>query len=334
MLGTPTMVVDLRTGQARKQWREDRILRSTTVDPAPGRGCPLWLKFLKEATGGDQEYIDFLQRYCGYALTGLVREHAILFIYGAGGNGKSVFIKTLANILGDYHYKLKKEILASSETMPDRSAEYWLANLHRIRLVTVSEIEGKWAEATLKDMTGGDIIAARRPGGEPFNFPPEFKPIISGNNAPAIEDRSPAMKRRIKVGPFDHAPEIPDLDLEEKLKPEYPGILAWFIEGAVKCLKNGPGLLRRSRPRHRHLFPRRRPLGTVAGRVLRPRSRRKGHRLHSPRLIQRLAPQKRRQKDRPGNLQGTRQANSWPHSRRAKRCLLGLRHQPQNVRAT
>jgi putative DNA primase/helicase len=175
----------------------------------------------------------------------ILKEHAILFIYGAGGNGKSVFIKTLANILGEYHYKIKKELLASSaEGQNNFSAEYWLANLHRIRLATVSEIEGKWAEATLKDMTGGDIIAARHPGGEPFNFPPEFKPLISGNNAPTLEDRSPAMRRRVKIGPFDHAPEIPDLDLEEKLRAEYPAILAWMIEGAVEWFQNSLGSCR------------------------------------------------------------------------------------------
>jgi hypothetical protein len=31
--------------------------------------CPLWLNFLREATGGDHDLIRFLQQWCGYSLT-------------------------------------------------------------------------------------------------------------------------------------------------------------------------------------------------------------------------------------------------------------------------
>src|SRR3546814_1079926 len=39
---------------------------------------------------------------CGYCLTGVTSEHALFFIHGAGGNGKSVFLNVLNRILGDY----------------------------------------------------------------------------------------------------------------------------------------------------------------------------------------------------------------------------------------
>jgi hypothetical protein len=44
----------------------------------------------------------YLQRIAGYCLTGLTTEHALFFIYGPGGNGKSVFLNLLVHILGDY----------------------------------------------------------------------------------------------------------------------------------------------------------------------------------------------------------------------------------------
>src|ERR1700693_264892 len=59
---------------------------------APGRECPLWRKFLNEITGGNAELQAFLQRIAGYALTGSIREHALFFFYGTGGNGKGVFL--------------------------------------------------------------------------------------------------------------------------------------------------------------------------------------------------------------------------------------------------
>ena len=73
----------------------------TTV--APGGACPLWRKFLKRVTDDDPELEKFLQLICGYSLTGEIREQVLLFLYGKGGNGKTVFIETIAGTLGDYH---------------------------------------------------------------------------------------------------------------------------------------------------------------------------------------------------------------------------------------
>jgi phage/plasmid-associated DNA primase len=60
------------------------------------------LKFLYDCSGGDVELIRFLQQWCGYCLTGDTREHALIFVYGGGGNGKSVFMNTVSGLLGDY----------------------------------------------------------------------------------------------------------------------------------------------------------------------------------------------------------------------------------------
>src|SRR4051794_7754697 len=80
---------------------EDMVTRTTTV--APSRRRPdLWLRFLDNATGKNDELTRFLQRWCGYCLTGDTKEHALLFGYGPGGNGKSVLLNTVARILGDY----------------------------------------------------------------------------------------------------------------------------------------------------------------------------------------------------------------------------------------
>jgi hypothetical protein len=72
--------------------------------PAPeGTQCPLWLEFLRVIFQADPELISYIQRVCGYCLTGSIREHALFFLFGTGGNGKSVFVQTLAGILGTYH---------------------------------------------------------------------------------------------------------------------------------------------------------------------------------------------------------------------------------------
>ena len=79
LLGTPGGIVDLRTGELRPARPEDGITKSTAVTPADTAECPLWLRFLDEATNGDAEMIRFLQLWAGYSLTGDTREHALVF---------------------------------------------------------------------------------------------------------------------------------------------------------------------------------------------------------------------------------------------------------------
>jgi len=43
----------------------------------PGTPCPLWLTFLHRVTGGDEELVGFLKRWCGYCLTGVTTEQVL-----------------------------------------------------------------------------------------------------------------------------------------------------------------------------------------------------------------------------------------------------------------
>jgi phage/plasmid-associated DNA primase len=114
LLNTPQGVVDLRTGQMRKHSAEDYMTRVTAVGPAGE--CPLWLAFLYRVTGGDANLMAFLQRTVGYALTGSTKEHALWFFYGTGGNGKGVFLNTMASILSNYAAVAPMQTFTESKT--------------------------------------------------------------------------------------------------------------------------------------------------------------------------------------------------------------------------
>ena len=218
LLGTPGGVVDLHTGQLRPARREDMVTRVTAVAPAaPGAPCDRWLAFLEQATGKDAELIAFLQRWCGYCLTGDIREHALLFVYGPGGNGKSVFLNTISRILGDYARVAPMETFTAS--ISDRHPTE-LAMLRGARLVTATETEeGRaWAEARIKQMTGGDPVSARFMRQDFFTYVPQFKLLIAGNHRPALRNVDEAARRRFNIVPFLHRPERPDRQLEDKLR--------------------------------------------------------------------------------------------------------------------
>ena len=160
LLGTPAGTIDLRTGQLRAADPSDGITKSTAVAAAEKVDCPAWLAFLNDATGGDADLIRFLQQWAGYCLTGDVSEHSFVFIYGPGGNGKSVWLNTVAKVLGDYQQTAPMDTFTASHS--DRHPTD-LAGLRGARLVTASETEEgqPWAEAKIKSLTGGDPVAAR-----------------------------------------------------------------------------------------------------------------------------------------------------------------------------
>jgi hypothetical protein len=99
LLGTPGGTVNLKTGVLRQADPADGIPKSTSVTPAVTADYPHWLEFLHQTTGGDQGMIRFMQQWAGYSLTGDVREQALVFVYGSGGNGKGTFLRTTAAIL-------------------------------------------------------------------------------------------------------------------------------------------------------------------------------------------------------------------------------------------
>jgi putative DNA primase/helicase len=84
-------------------------------------------------------------------------------------------------------------------------------------------------------MTGGERLTARFLHREWFEFSPEFKIFLGTNHKPEILGTDYAIWRRIRLIPF--AVTIPieeqDRDLAHKLRVEWPGILAWAVQGCL-----------------------------------------------------------------------------------------------------
>lgn len=237
LLGTPGGTVDLRTGILRPASLEDGITKVTAATP-DSSDCPRWLRFLVETTGDDGELIRFLQQWCGYCLTGVTQEHALVFVYGPGGNGKSVFLNTVTTILKDYAVTSAMETFTAS-TGDKHPTD--LAMLAGARLVTASETEeGRaWAEARIRSLTGGDPISARFMRRDFFTYVPTFKLIVIGNHKPVLHNVDDAAKRRFNIVPFTLKPAKPDRELGQKLMQEAPGILQWMIDGCLDWKQSG-----------------------------------------------------------------------------------------------
>ncbi|MHC2792594.1 putative DNA primase/helicase [Mesorhizobium jarvisii] len=240
LLNTPGGVVDLKAGLVLPHSPGYYMTKMTSVAPDPGMPSPLFDAFIDRVTGGDHGLQTFLQRFLGYGLTGITSEHAMAFFYGTGSNGKSVLLTTVSDILASYHVTAPFETFAEARNERHPTD---VAGLKGARLVTASEVgEGKnWDEAKLKRLTGGDLIAARFMRGDFFEFVPQFKLIVAGNHKPSLRTVDEGIRRRLNLVPFSVT--IPkderDVRLPEKLKAEWPAILAWMVAGCLEWHDTG-----------------------------------------------------------------------------------------------
>jgi putative DNA primase/helicase len=115
--------------------------------------------------------------------------------------------------------------------------------LRGARVVSVSETEDgkRWAETRIKQVTGDDPITARFMRQDFFTYKPQFKLHVSGNHRPSLNSVDKAIRRRIKLIPFEVIiPEDKrDNNLANKLKTEWSGILALMIQGCLEWQKHG-----------------------------------------------------------------------------------------------
>ncbi len=241
LLGTPDGVIDLKTGKLTTSERDQYITRSVAVSPVRG-DCPHWVGVIDRATKGDTTMRDYLQRWCGYILTGDTREECFLFVYGPGGSGKSTFIRVLSAIMGDYSRSAKMDAFQAKDRQ-EHSEE--IARLAGARLVSATETDegARWNESRIKTLTGRDKIAARHMHKDTFEFLPQFKLVFAGNHKPTLRSVGEEMRRRIHLVAFDETipEEERDRKLGAKLEAEYPAILQWMIDGCLAWQDFGLG---------------------------------------------------------------------------------------------
>ena len=240
LLNVKNGTIDLRSGEIREHRQEDLITRIANVDFDEKADCPVWRKFIMEIMNYNADLIHFIQNAAGWAITGDTSEQLMFILFGTGANGKSTFLNTIMNLLGDY------AIATPTETFMTKKGEQPtndIARLRGTRFVTTTETEqGKrLSEPLIKQITGNDRMTARFLYGEFFNFVPTFKIWMATNHKPMIKGTDHGIWRRIKLVPFTTRiqEEKQDKHLEQKLMLEGPGILNWLIDGAKRWYKEG-----------------------------------------------------------------------------------------------
>ena len=239
LLGVANGVLDLRTGTLIENRPDLRITRYARAAYHPDAEAPIFLQFMSQICLGRQDLVDYLQEVFGYALSGLIKEHAFFILLGTGANGKSTLVETFLHLLGDYGIGMPGHAFLKSNSRAIRND---IARLPGVRIATSAEINTDTSvdESMIKCTVAGDVMTARFIGKEYFDFHPQAKFFLSVNTLPKITGADNGIYRRLKVIPFDgNFKDSMDKDLPEKLKAEIDGILTWAVAGFRRWYERG-----------------------------------------------------------------------------------------------
>lgn len=239
-------VVNLKNGELIPH--DSRLMLSKICDceyDVKRRKPKRWLQFLDEITNGNKDLQDYIQKCVGYSICGSNKEQCAYFLYGMGNNGKSTFLDTIADMLGDYASNAQPDTLMLQSKIGGLGggANSDIARLKSARFVTCEEpTEGvRLNEGLLKQLTGGSKVTCRFLYGDEFEYTPEFKIWVATNHKPVVRGTDVGIWRRIKLIPFEvNIPKSKvDKNLKYKLRQEFPQILAWAVEGCMKWQEEG-----------------------------------------------------------------------------------------------
>ncbi len=233
--------IDLNSGHFREHRSEELLTKLAGAEYQANTQCPRWNTFLEEVFEPHPGIIPFLQRAVGYTLTSETREECVFVLVGSGRNGKGTFIGVLHQILGQYGGIAEMDTFLASHGSALRED---IADMRGRRFVSAQEpmLDGRFAEGTLKWVSGGDRLRARRLYEHAQEFQPCHKLWLAVNRVPALRSDDCAAWSRLRVIPFDVSfAKRPNRALKTELHSELSGILGWAVQGCLLWQRNGLG---------------------------------------------------------------------------------------------
>ena len=203
------------------------------VDYTPSAKCPVWEKSLEEWSGGDEAWIDLLQRMFGYCLM-THRDYAKWFLmYGKIRGGKGTIMSVLRALLGEGYM---------GTCLEDIAGQFGLWGIEHAKVMAINEVseissrEGESACRVIKSIVGRDPISINRKYEAPIrNVVVEAVPIMQSNEIPKLPNKGRGLSGKMVLLPFTVSfAGRENYRLLENLLDELPGIAYWGYLGAKK----------------------------------------------------------------------------------------------------
>lgn len=219
---------------------------NASFDPSAPAGR--WYRFMREVLP-DPAVRSYLQRVCGYMLTGQMNERAMILLYGESGTGKTQFLEALREVMGDFAG------IAPASAFQPRQHGYKgpSEDLHKLRgkrMVLQSELDAgsRFNEALVKSIVGADTQSTRPLYGAPVDWQPEYTVFLATNHLPRISSSENAIWNRVKPIQFAQVfinEQGQALDPSERglgrrmAKQDADSILNWLLEGLAAYREMG-----------------------------------------------------------------------------------------------
>lgn len=229
-------IYNLETEKLEPHSNKYYFLYKIPVNYSPNAKCPKIMNYFNSTL--KSEYVKLSQEIFGYCLYSDYPIHGIIYLFGKGGNGKSVYTNLLANMLGNDNVA-SKEI---NNLMNNRFASSCLYG-------KLANICGELSAGVLKNtdmikrLSAGDSISAEFKGKDAFDFYNRAKVLTACNEIPVCEDTSDGWIERQYIIPFlkkFRRTKEDDIHLKTKLignKGEMEGLLLWALEGLKRLLE-------------------------------------------------------------------------------------------------
>lgn len=235
LLNLRNTMYEIRTGETRCHSPNYMSTVQLPFNYDPTAQCPRFLQFLDEVLPNEPETHLFLQEYVGSCLVPETKYQVFLILLGTGGNGKSVLVEVLKNLVGPAN--------CSFLSLSELSAKHRIHMLKDKLLNIGTENENRVIRdtSTLKKLVSGDEdVIGERKFKDPSSFLPTCKFIFSSNHMFKFADTTEGLRRRLRAIQFNQSfkDEKRDLELTDKLLLELPGILNWAVEGYQRLQAN------------------------------------------------------------------------------------------------
>lgn len=225
-----------------------KLTKKSTVVWDPDAYSGWWEWYLRRSLP-DDEVRKYLQRWAGSALLGKPNSKGLINLIGPQDSGKSIFIDTMLNVIGDYGKMVRAATFLAKK---NGDAGYDMHELRGARIVTASEPgRGKQLDDdAVKTVTGSDTMRTREPYGRFVSWKPQCTIFIASNAPMRLDTADGALLNRIKpiIFPksFRRGADVPEeeraeLRLSEYLSFERSGIFRWLVDGLMDFLENGLG---------------------------------------------------------------------------------------------
>lgn len=203
-------VVDFKTNTFRCGYPEDYISKSTKIDyikldPVKHKQSMEEIEDYMSKLFPQKELCEYMWDHLASVLIGDTSLNQCLHYYtGQGQNGKSILVKLMQMILGDYAVELDVKFFTQERTKMGATSSELYATIGARYAITAEPSEGeKLNEGPMKQITSGtDKMSCRPLYGQLVEFVPQTNCIIMANHFLQVKSTDWGTWRRIRPVPF------------------------------------------------------------------------------------------------------------------------------------